>query len=222
MDWPLVGTFAAALLAIINPIGSTPVYLAATAEDASGLRTQVAFLIGVFIFVLLSVCFLFGGHVLAVLGISIAAFRIGGGVLLLLIGLDMARQPLSRSREQRAHHNRVAAGFEAAKARLRDLIVPIVVPLIVGPGSISTVILYGEQSGGLAMNIAMVAVIGVASFFVFVCLSLATLLKAAIGESGMAISSRLLGILLTAIAAQLLISGLSEAFPALQGIQSNT
>ena len=215
MDWPLVGTFAAALLAILNPIGGTPIYLAATAEDAAGLRTRVAFLIGIFVFALLTTCFLFGGTVLAWLGITIPAFRIAGGLLLLLIGLDMARQPLVRSREQRATHERVAKGFEAAKARLRDLITPIVVPLIVGPGSISTVILYGDRAEGFEMHAAMIAVIGSAAFSVFVCLSLASILKAAIGESGMAISSRLLGILLTAIAVQLMIGGLTEAFPAI-------
>ena len=215
MNWPLVGTFAAALFAILNPIGGTPIYLAATAEDAAGLRTRVAFLIGVFIFGLLAVCFFFGGQVLAMLGISIAAFRIAGGVLLLLIGLDMARQSLIRTREQRATHQRVAAGFEAARARLRDLITPIVIPLIVGPGSISTVVLYGEQADDWATRGAMVAVIGLASLATFVCLSMATLLKAAIGETGMAISSRLLGILLTAIAVQLMIGGLTEAFPKL-------
>ena len=215
MDWPLVGTFAAALLAILNPIAGTPIYLAATAEDAAGLRTRVAFLIGVFIFGLLVACFFFGGPLLAALGITMAAFRIAGGVLLLLIGLDMARQPLVRSREQRATHERVAKGFEAARARFRDLITPIVVPLIVGPGSISTVVLYGDQAPNLTTRGAMIVVIGAAAVAVFVCLSLASVLKAAIGETGMSISSRLLGILLTAIAVQLMIAGLTEAFPGL-------
>ena len=216
MDWSLVTTFAGALLAVLNPLGGTPLYLASTAEDGPGLRREVAALVALCVFAMLVVFFFVGGGILAFLGISIAAFRIGGGTLLLLMGLDMARQPLARTAATREQHTRVAAGFAAARLRLRDLFVPIVVPVLVGPGSLSTTILYGGQASGWRTKLAMVGVILGVAGVVYVCLASANLLRRAMGDTGMAIASRLLGIVLTALAAQLLISGLAEAFPALQ------
>lgn len=204
-----------ALFALVDPIGNIPIFAAATAGASARQRLSVSALICGFIAVFLVVFFFSGLALLQFFGISLAAFRIAGGILLLLLGLDMTRGDFLTLF---ADADAVADAKDVrgyAQRRFKRLVVPFAMPLLIGPGAISTIIIQaGEaQKLGAAGNVAGVAAIGAAALATFVVFSLTGPLSRLLGEVGMAIVVRVLGLILCALAIQFILAGLGEAIP---------
>lgn len=205
--------FFVALFALIDPIGNVPLFAAATADATPHQRRTIALYITLFSVAFLAFFHLTGLALLQFFGISMPAFRIAGGVLLFLLGLDMTRsdfltvfadaEAMKAPKDQRDY----------ARRRFEKLLVPFAMPLLIGPGAISTVIIQsGEAQAvgwiGHLIGLAAILAVGVtmlASFF------LTTVIARVLGKVGMAIVVRVLGLVLCAMAVQFIIVGLNDA-----------
>lgn len=204
-----------ALFALVDPIGNVPIFAAATAGATLRQRLSVSALICLFIVAFLTFFFFTGLGLLQFFGISLAAFRIAGGILLLLLGLDMAREDFIKSfaDTDAVHDAKDVRGY--ARRRFQRLIVPFAMPLLIGPGAISTIIIQaGEaQKIGPAAQAAGLVAIAAAGLATFLCFALTGPISRVLGEVGMAIVVRVLGLILCALAIQFILLGLSEAIP---------
>ena len=208
-------TSAVALLVTIDPIGTGPIFAALTRGSDDAHRRRMA-IKGVLIAAIILFVFAFVGEfLLRALGIGFPAFRIAGGILLLLLGLDMVREDFLKmfADVESATDAQDVRGY--ARRRFKRLIVPFAIPLMIGPGAISTVIIVaGEgQEIGPAGTMAALAAIGAAGFVSFVCFALTGPLSRLLGDVGMAVIVRVLGLILCALAIQFIIAGLGEAIP---------
>ena len=210
----LAVNFFVALFALLDPVGNVPIFGAATSGASAQARRTIAVYIALFSFVFLIFFYFSGLALLEFFGISLAAFRIAGGVLLFLLGLEMAREDFTA-----AFADPGAAMAEGADPRayarrsFERLIVPFAMPLLIGPGAISTVIIYAgeaERFGVYGTGLGVAAIFGVC---VAALLSfwLAGPIERRLGRVGTAIIVRVLGLVLCALAVQFIIIGLSEA-----------
>lgn len=193
------------LFVIIDPPGMTPMFLALTQGRTAAQRRIIALRAIVISFVLMIAFILIGEALLGFIGISMPAFRIAGGILLFLTALEMLFQKRQARREDNAH--------EGANEHQNDpSVFPLALPLIVGPGAITTLILLAGDANG-ATEIA--AVIGV-SAAVLLCLLafflMSNIVERALGKTGLDIVTRVLGMLLAALATQFVLDGISQSF----------
>ncbi len=201
------------LFVIVDPVGTTPLFIALTAGMAREDRRRVALQsIGV-AFVVLTVFGLAGEGVLGVAGISMPAFRIAGGLLLFLTAIDMLFETRTERRERRV-------ADEAANPR-DPAVFPLAIPLIAGPGAIAAMILLtGEQEGAPGPQAAVFAVMAaVLAFQLGLFLYGAPVIERALGRTGINVVTRLMGMLLAALAVQFVLDGLGDALPELLAAQ---
>jgi multiple antibiotic resistance protein len=204
-----------ALFALLDPIGNVPIFAAATAGASLRQRISVSAMICGFAVVFLGFFFFTGLGLLQFFGISLAAFRIAGGILLLLLGLDMAREdflkifadadPVTDAKDVRGY----------AKRRFKRMIVPFAIPLMIGPGAISAIIINaGEaQKLGAAGTASSLIAMAAACLVTFFCFAATGPISRILGDVGMAIVVRVLGLILCALAIQFILAGLGEAIP---------
>lgn len=210
----LAVNFFVALFALIDPIGNVPLFAAATLGAASAGRRMVAVYIGLFVLAFLVFFFFTGVSLLEFFGISMPAFRIAGGIILFILGLDMVRDDFTTMFADAAEsENEPLSARVYAKQRFERLIVPFAMPLLIGPGAISTVIIYASEAkhlglAGMALGmgvIAAVSVVLVATFWA------APVISKVLGRIGMSIVVRVLGLILCALAVQFVLIGVGDA-----------
>jgi len=193
------------LLVTIDPPGLAPIFLGLTTGMSRSERTQVALRGSTIAFIILAVFALFGAGVLSVLGISIGAFRIAGGLLLFWIAFEMVF-------EKRQDRKEKATEVAITKDHIENIAVfPLALPLIAGPGAISATILL---AGTLATSVGKAQLIGVLAgnlLLTFLMLLVAERLDRFLGVTGRAILTRLLGVILAALAAQFVVDGAKSA-----------
>ena len=202
MDIDFLITSFVALFVIIDPIGLTPLFVALTQGMSAKARRKITIrAIGVAFFVLMLFA-LFGETVLAFVGISMPAFRVAGGILLFLTALDMLFQRRAKRREDQSEEADDPSVF------------PLAIPLIAGPGSITTIILIaGATPGPIGLASAgLVALAGLISVFIF--FSMADGLEKLLGKTGIDVVTRLLGMLLAALSVQFVLEGFFAFLPA--------
>ena len=202
MDTTLLITAFATLFVVIDPIGLTPLFVALTQGADNAHRRSVALRASTIGFGVLLLFALFGEAVLGFIGISMSAFRIAGGILLLLTALDMLFERRTKRRED----------------KVTDLpdpsVFPLATPLIAGPGAIASIILLMGQAEGLAGSLTIIGVMAVVVACVFILFIAGSILEKLIGQTGINVVTRLLGMLLAALAVQFIIDGLvSVAWP---------
>lgn len=203
------------LFALLDPIGNLPIFAAATAGATLRQRVSVSGLICLFAVLFLAFFLFTGLGLLQFFGISLAAFRIAGGILLLFLGLDMARGDFLKTFTDgdSGHDAKDVRGY--AKRRFQRLVVPFAIPLMIGPGAISAVIIQAGEAdkigpAGFAASVAAIAAAGAVSFL---CFALTGPISRILGDVGMAIVVKVLGLILCALAIQFVLMGLSEALP---------
>ena len=209
-----------ALFALLDPIGNVPIFAAATAGASLRQRISVSAMICAFAVAFLAFFFFTGLGLLQFFGISLAAFRIAGGILLLLLGLDMAREDFLKifADADAVTDAKDVRGY--AKRRFKRLIVPFAIPLMIGPGAISAIIINaGEaQKLGAAGTAASLTAMVAACLVTFLCFAATGPISRILGDVGMAIVVRVLGLILCALAIQFIIAGLGEAIPGMFSI----
>jgi multiple antibiotic resistance protein len=206
--WAEYSRFFTALLVILDPFAVIPIFLNLTQGYNPAERSRAVTLAAITVAIVLCLSAMFGETMLTVLGTSLPSFRVGGGIVLLLMALTMLRAQPDQMRTTSA---------EKAEAQNREsiAIVPIAIPLLAGPGSISTVIIQMHRPGAEYHLFWVIAIIVLLSFLLWVVLRLATPIGRALGPIGLNILNRLFGLILTAIAVEIMANGLRGLFPAL-------
>ncbi len=205
--------FFIALFALIDPVGNVPLFAAATARATPPARRLTAFYIAAFVAAFLTLFYLTGIRVLQFFGISLPAFRIAGGILLLLLGLDMARGQVTADIAETGEDGEPLSTRAYAIKRFEGLITPFAMPLLIGPGAISTVIIYAGEAGrlGLAGLGVGIGVIGAVSAATLITFWLTGSISRLLGRIGMIVVVRVLGLILCAMAVQFVLAGVSGA-----------
>lgn len=196
-----------AIIVLINPLEGVPIYLARSASLPPEKRLLVAKKASLTVLILLLAAMGCGKAVLYLFGIQIASFSIAGGLIILLIALNMVLAP--------------PKGDSARAAEGDFAIVPLGTPLLAGPGPISSVIIFSSQGIGghdvlWKSDAVLFALIVAASAITYFCLRLAIPVGRMLGETGINVMTRLAGILVAAIAVQMIVTGALDSFPGLK------
>jgi multiple antibiotic resistance protein len=204
----LFGSALVTFLVIIDPPGCAPIFASLTSAATPAHRRAMALRsVGIAAGILLFFGLL-GQDLLRALGVSLSAFRIAGGILLFLIAIDMVFEKRTERRESRAE--------EVSASHVDDISVfPMAIPMISGPGSIASAMLWVSRADDLAQIATVLAAITVVILVTLVCLLAAGPLMRLIGERIEAMITRILGVILAALAAQFVVDGLKQSFPAL-------
>lgn len=191
--------------AIMNPIANTPIFLGLTASDSPQVRRMVAFKALLLAFALIVVFSLVGKLVFELFGITLAAFRIMGGVLVALIGYQMLHG------EQSAVHQPTTADAQASMdAALSVAVTPLAIPILAGPGTIATAMSFAS-GGGIAEVLVTIAAFGLLCVVTFVFFVYGERLVRFLGQSGLNVVTRIMGLILAVIGVQMLIAGIGGA-----------
>ncbi|MFO1225397.1 MarC family protein [Roseateles sp.] len=198
------------LLAIVNPVGVVPFFIHFTASFSPAQRRRTiavsAFTAGAVI-ALSALC---GLRIIEFFGISLASFQVGGGCLLLISSLAMLNaQPAEGRKED------VSEGTSKVDAGASIAVVPLAIPLLTGPATISTMVIYAEKTRQwweLAVLVGYGVVVGAVTWVVFMA---SGRIAKALGSTGINIMTRLMGLILAAVAVELLADGLTKLFPIL-------
>ncbi len=194
----LISTFVT-LFVIIDPLGLAPAFVALTQGASKQERREIAIRACLVSAGLLTLFAAFGETVLGFVGISMAAFRVAGGALLFLTALDMLFERRTKRREGQAEEDRPDPS-----------VFPLAIPLVAGPGAIATVILLSGQRPGLEGLAMVVGVMLAVLCMVLAMFLLSGVLERLLGKTGINVVTRLLGMLLAALAVQFILDGLRE------------
>ena len=200
------------LLAIVNPLAIVPFFIHYTQGYSERQRRRTAWVSAFSAFVVIAVSALLGLQLLGFFGITIASFQVGGGMLLLISSLNMlnAQPAEAKTSKEEIRATEVKASLGASIA-----VVPLTIPLLTGPATMSTVVIYAEKTQHvwqLALLVGYGVVIGLATGVAF---SLAVPIARVLGKTGINVMTRLMGLILAALAVELLADGLTKLFPVL-------
>ncbi len=211
INWDLVSNFAIALLAIVNPVEKIPLWVQASQGGKKDFQWWLAGLIILSSGVILLVFLWVGHYLLLRLKIDLASFKIGGGLILLQFGFSMLKGTAVKIDKEREDES------ENLKKRVLDryqqIFIPIGVPVIAGPGAITTVIIYGYQSQTWLTHVALSFTMAVVLAVLFFTLLLGPYIQKRTGELPLNLISRVFGMILIAIAVQFMVEGLRDVFP---------
>ena len=205
--WQEYLRFLVTLTAVLDPFLAVPIFLALTASRSAAARVALVRAVAIAVFAVLAAAALLGDAILTLIGASLAAFRVGGGLVLLLMALAMLSAKAGGLRQSREEAEELESGELSG-------VVPLAVPLLAGPGAISTTII-AAQKGGAAHLAAILACIAVVSMLTWLVLRAADAIGGRLGTTGLNIATRLLGLLLAALAIQTMAEGLKGLFPGL-------
>lgn len=207
LDWNEYLRMFTGLVAVVGPLSTVPLFLNFT-ENVQSHRKRIARTSGFAVACILVVSVVAGLQILDTFSISIAGFRVAGGILLLTIAFEMLQAKTSRTRhtpeEDEEAVNSTAIG-----------VVPLALPLLAGPGAISTVILFSEQSETLIHKAVLIGLCLAVSLIVWICFHLAPQIGQRLSQTSMNISTRVMGLILAAMAVEFIVDGLKTLLPGL-------
>lgn len=199
------------LLIIVNPLAATLVFVSLTANTDAAGKTRIAKESSRYALLILLAFAILGGLILTLFGITLDAFRIAGGILLFGIGMEMVYARTSRTK--------LTATEKYESIEREDVaIMPLALPMIAGPGAITTtIVLMNEATGSLLQGAIVIAAIVVAIVLTYAAMRHADTIVSHVGEKEFRVINRLMGMLLIAIAVQFVITGIQAAFPVFSG-----
>ena len=200
-----------ALLAIVNPIGVVPFFIHFTSNFTSAQRRRTIKVSAFTAFLVVSISALAGLKIIEFFGISLPSFQVGGGILLLISSLQMLNAQPAEGRQED-----VAEGSHKVDAGASIAVVPLTIPLLTGPATISTMVIYAEKTQGYVWQLAVLVGYGVVVALATVAaFSASGKIAKVLGSTGINIMTRLMGLILAALAVELLTDGLKLLFPVL-------
>ncbi len=202
--------FVTALLALLNPLGVAPIFAAMTEGRSPAERSRMALVAAVVVVGALGLTALLGRAILGFFSITIDDLRVAGGLVVLLVALDMLRARPSEI------HSRPEL-LEGIAEKENPAVVPLGIPLLAGPGTIATVIIFADDAHSLAGAAILGAGIVIAASLVWAVLRLAGSGGRVLGVTGMNVLTRVMGLLLSVIAINMVLTGLRAALPGLAG-----
>jgi len=206
--WSEYIRFGVSLLAVLDPLAAIPVFLTLTANQTPRERAMTANMTAISVFAVLTLSALGGDQFLRTMGASMDSFRVGGGIVLMLLAVEMLRAQTSAVRQ--TPEEAVEAGQKATVA-----VVPLGIPLLAGPGAISAVIIEMDRVNVWPHAVFVMTCIAIMSLLTWATLRLAAPIGRRLGRLGINIANRLLGLVLAAIAVEIMAGGLRGLFPSL-------
>ncbi|WFF39710.1 MarC family protein [Moraxella nasibovis] len=209
MDTELIKIILA-FVVLINPFSALGLFLNITKGYSTHDRKKVAQIACLTVLITISFFTLLGEALLKVLGISVGSFQVAGGILVFLIAINMMNgggNPVKPNEDE----------VEVNSSLVASAVVPLAIPMMIGPGGISTVIIYSSQVKGV-FQVGMILMAGLCiSLFCYASLMAAGRISRFLGDTGLNILSRIMGMLLAAVAIEILVNGLRTIFPTLLG-----
>lgn len=198
--------FFIGLLAIVNPVGSIPIFLDACKDMNEKERNNTGKMVFFTVLAVLLIVLVSGEFVLRFFGITINSFRVAGGILLFMMALSMLHARVSNAKQTKE---------EAQDLESKDsvAIVPLGIPLLAGPGAISTVILYSQQNHNFIDYLILGGIIFVVSLISWLCLRISIRAKDIMGQTGINVITRIMGLIMAAIGVEIIATGLKGLFP---------
>jgi len=208
MEWSYLLKIAIALFAIVNPIGIVPIFITATDGWSDNERKKTSKTIAITVFIVLVVSTVLGDKLLDFFGISIPSFQVGGGILLMLIAISMMHGKQSQARQ-------TAEEAQTLAEREVIAIVPLSIPLLAGPGAMSSMIIAAQQHPSFFSHLTLTIPVALVSLLVWLTLSLSGAIAKQLGVIGINVVTRLMGLILSAMAVEFIAHGLVGLFPKL-------
>jgi multiple antibiotic resistance protein len=205
----LFGSALVTFLVIIDPPGCAPIFASLTRGTTAAHRRAMALRSSLIAWSILMFFALLGKPMLQALGISLASFRIAGGIMLFFIALDMVFERRTERREKRAEE------IEGTPEAEDVSVFPMAIPMIAGPGSIASAMLWVSRADDSVEVVVVLAAITVVILLTLVALLAAGPLMRIVGERIEAMITRILGVILSALATQFIVDGLKQSFPTL-------
>lgn len=203
MDLHFAATALTTAFTIIDPLGMIPLSLAVTASNTPQQRAQIVDRAVVIAAIIVAVMAVLGRAIFNYLGVTLPAFTIAGGILLFLIAVDMLfARPTGAKQDVEDPHG---DAFNVA-------VFPLAIPMIAGPGTIATVLVLTNLTHGNRIDLAIIVfAYAIALFVTWLCMRAGSWIVRAIGTSGIHVATRLLGVILAALAVQFVLNGLGES-----------
>ncbi len=202
------------LLVIVNPLAIVPFFIHYTQGLSPAERQKPVWVSSLTSFLVIAISALAGLHVLAFFGISLASFQVGGGTLLLISAMNMLN---AQPAEAKTSNNDLADGAAKAAMGASIAVVPLTIPLLTGPATISTVVIFAEKAQTLLQLGTLVGYGVVVAAATFLCFSMAYRIARILGKTGINVMTRLMGLILAALAVEVMSDGLTKLFPVLAG-----
>jgi multiple antibiotic resistance protein len=197
------------LLALINPVGAIPFFLSLTSQQSVAEQRRTIRIASISVFCVIAVTTLLGQQIIRFFGISVGALQVGGGIIMLLMSINMLNAQVGNAR---------STPEERHEAEQKDSIavVPLAIPLLTGPGSISTVLVYSASYPHWYERISLIVIGAVIAALCFGSLRLAEPIARWVGRTGINIGTRLMGLMLSALAVEFIVNGLKALLPNLK------
>ncbi|TSE18423.1 hypothetical protein Talka_02169 [Tepidimonas alkaliphilus] len=196
------------LLAIVNPLAIVPFFIHYTQGMGARQRRRTILISASTAFAVIAACALAGLQILDFFGISLASFQVGGGMLLLMSAMAMLNAQPAEAKTTREE-------VDDAASRASIAVVPLTIPLLTGPATMSTVVIYAERAQTFWQHAALVGYGVVVALATAACFALAEPIARVLGKTGINVMTRLMGLILAALAVEVMAAGLQRLFPAL-------
>jgi multiple antibiotic resistance protein len=200
------------LLAIVNPLAIVPFFIHYTQDFSREQRQRTIWVASFSCFVVIAASALLGLQVLDFFGISLASFQVGGGMLLLTSALSMLN---AEPAESRSNADEMDDAARRSSVGASIAVVPLTIPLLTGPATMSTVVIYAERAKHFPQLAALVGYGVVIALATALCFSLAQPIARILGKTGINVMTRLMGLILAALAVEVMSDGLVKLFPIL-------
>jgi multiple antibiotic resistance protein len=197
------------LLALINPVGAVPFFLSLTSQQSDAERRRTIRTTSISVFCVITITALLGQQIISFFGISVGSLEVGGGIIMLLMAINMLNAQIGNTRS-------TAEERDEAESKNSVAVVPLAIPLLTGPGSISTVIVYAASSRHWYDRVGLIAIGAVLAVICFFALRLAEPIARWVGQTGINIGTRLMGLMLSALAVEFIVDGLKALLPNLR------
>jgi multiple antibiotic resistance protein len=197
------------LLALVNPLGAIPFFISFTASNTRAERRRIVRVASLTVAFVIAFTTLFGQQFIAFFGISVNSFQVGGGIIMLLMAISMINAQPGGTK---------TTPEEAVEGELKDniAVVPLAIPLLSGPGTISTVIIYANETTGYVQRLSLIGSGIAIAALTFIALSAADPISRVLGRTGINVATRLMGLMLAALGVELITDGLAVLWPALR------
>ncbi len=210
LHWVDYAKIFMSLIVVVNPISAVPIFVTLTSRNSEKERKNIARVASISVAVVLVLSAIMGEPVLMLFGVTVASFKVGGAILILLMSISMMHALPSRE-SQTPEETQEAAEKE------NIAVVPLAIPLLAGPAAISTTIIYATDRSSPGHLSAVIACCLLVALITWLALLLAVPARKWLGETGVNIVTRLMGLLLAAVAVEIFTSGLLVLLPGLRG-----
>lgn len=207
-DFPTYFKFFIGLFALVNPVGIIPVFISMTSYQTALARNKTNLTANLSVAIILLTSLYLGDSILQIFGISIDSFRIAGGILVVTIAMSMISGKLGEDKQNKQ---------EKSETAIRESIgvVPLALPLMAGPGAISSTIVWGTRYHNLMHLIGFSIAIALFAFCCWGVFRIAPWLVRLLGQTGINVITRIMGLLLMALGIEFIVTGLKSIFPGL-------